>query len=600
MKAVGMLVPVLVILGGVSGLGIAAGLGSAAVLAGLVALFCFIAAFGGPLRADLRLLAVFAPAMILGVAGPRLLAGVSEAAAIALLCAVVFAAGLLPALGTRYVTVGLGLGMSAVFGYGFRMTGSANAAQIIAAPALAVGAVLVLRLLLGLRDPGKPTREALADALAGEGSSASDAARLWLADRPVTWTARVFGATLRYRTARGLLTARRRALDETQRDAVDRILAGAAETAEQIAGAIRPRSAMDSPQEIERIDADVELPGETAKVVDGLWSALEVATAAAHERDTSTVDVPAKLRRTVLRTELEGALSWRSAQLRHAVRCALGMAVALVVAAQRPGDPLTVSFLMATFAIMQPEWRDSLAKGRQRIGGTVAGAVVLALLAWLLPPSALMPAGLLAALAGFPFLKTRPVVFTASMVVLSVGLNAERGHLDPGGLLAEYALLILLAVAIGLLFGFAAVPGVRKPPPAERFATAVSAVSALFAEAAAAIRAGSPDPRALATRFRTAARTAQDLVTGEPGAVPLTPAQRDTVDETDESLRGLTAAAVAMLLNPSPVLADAAESVAREEEPVFETAKLGDEERLVLDTMRADVLRLRRAEAVLS
>ncbi|MER6767795.1 FUSC family protein, partial [Amycolatopsis sp. NPDC000746] len=69
----GMLVAILVVVGGTAGLGVALGLGGTAMLAGLTALFCFIAATGGPLRPDLLLLAAFAPAVVIGGAGPRLL-----------------------------------------------------------------------------------------------------------------------------------------------------------------------------------------------------------------------------------------------------------------------------------------------------------------------------------------------------------------------------------------------------------------------------------------------------------------------------------------------------------------------------------------------
>ncbi|WP_321167118.1 hypothetical protein [Amycolatopsis japonica] len=189
MKGPGLLVVLLVVLGGVSGLGFLLGLGNAAVLAALTALFCLIAAVGGPLWADLRLLAWFAPALILAVGVPRLLGAVSQWAAIGLLVAIVVVAGLVPVLGPRFVTVGLGLGMASLFGYGFQLTGTASAGQILGAPAIAVGVVILLRVLMGAKDPAKPTRDALADALStGTSETQVRAARLWLADRPRRWT----------------------------------------------------------------------------------------------------------------------------------------------------------------------------------------------------------------------------------------------------------------------------------------------------------------------------------------------------------------------------------------------------------------------------
>lgn len=176
------------------------------------------------------------------------------------------------------------------------------------------------------------------------------------------------------------------------------------------------------------------LPGATERLVAGLWDALETVRTASTDRDESRVDVPSGLRRELRWVELRGAFSWQSPQFRHAIRCGIGVMLALVVASFRPGDPLTVSFLLATFAIMQ-----------------------------------------FALLCGFAVMQTRPTVFNGCMVLMSVGMNATAKHLDPRYVLVEYLLLMVLAGAIALLFGFAAIPGVPKPGPAERFGTAISA-----------------------------------------------------------------------------------------------------------------------------
>ncbi|MGC7100494.1 FUSC family protein [Amycolatopsis lurida] len=530
MKGLALPVIIVVVAGGVAGLGALAGLGGATVLAALTALFCLLAAFGGPLRADLRLLAGFAPALVFGAGVPRLLGEVSEWAAIGLLTVVVFAAGLLPVLGRRYVTVGLGLGMSSVFGYGFQLTGSASAAQVLGAPALAVGVAIVLRVLAGLRDPGKPVRDALAELLEGTGS-VEQAARQWFGDRPRRWTARVLAHTLRYRAARGVLEERGVAVDSVEAD--------------RVASLVRARSTSDSSFSAPAPPDD--LPGGTREWFTSMWDALGAVHKAATTRDESTVEVPRGLHRRVLDAELRAALSWKSAQTRHAVRVALGMFVALAVARLRPGDPLTLSFLMATFAIMQPEWRDSLSKAWQRIAGSAAGAVVLALVIWLLPPSALLPVGLVAMLAGFPFMTSKPLLFNGCVVLMSVGVNAANRHLYPAPVLVEYLLLILLSAMIGLLFGFAAVPGVRKPSPEERLATAVADTRELLAHLAATLR-GDADPRELARLFRRSARSQQDLLATEPGSAEPTAPQRDSLEDTADALRALHTTAVAVAL----------------------------------------------------
>lgn len=590
MKGPGFLLVLLVVLGGVSGLGFLLGLGNAAVLAALTALFCLIAAVGGPLWADLRLLAWFAPAVILAVGVPRLVGEVSQWAAIALLVAIVVIAGLLPALGPRFVTVGLGLGMASLFGYGFQLTGTASAGQILAAPALAVGVIVLLRVLIGAKDPGKQTREALADALT-EGAQ-ERAARLWLADRPRRWTGGVLGGTFRYRAATGLLEIRRKRLDSTE---IGETLDAAKEEAARLADAVRSPAAPDDVEPVRRKEP-AELPGATARLVTALWDSLETIRTAAIERDESRVDVPKGLRKELRRIELSGAFSWRSAQFRHALRCGLGVALALVVASFRPGDPLTVSFLLGTFAIMQPEWRDSLSKAWQRIGGSLGGAVVLTLVLWLLPQGFLLPVGLVALLGGFSVMRTRPTIFNGCMVLMSVGMNATTKHLDPRYVLVEYLLLMVLAGAIALLFGFAAIPGVPKPGPAERFGTAVGATRTLLGSVGRKLRGDDVDPRTLGREFRAAAVTQHGLLAAEPGTKEPASGQRDALEKAAEALRGLSVTASSLLLRPgSTGVADAVDEAARalgaEEAAEIPVPPDADEEqRLVLDTIAADVV----------
>ncbi|AUI60510.1 FUSC family protein [Amycolatopsis sp. BJA-103] len=602
MKGPGLLVVVLVVLGGVSGLGFLLGLGNAATLAALTALFCLIAAVGGPLWADLRLLAWFAPAMVLAVGVPRLLGAVSQWAAIGLLVVIVVFAGLLPALGARFVTVGLGLGMASLFGYGFQLTGTASAGQVLGAPALAVGVVLLLRVLMGAKDPAKPTRDALADALAaGTSETQERAARLWLADRPRRWTAGVLGGMFRYRAATGLLEIRGKRLDNPE---IGETLDAAREEATRLADAVRSARAPEDVEPVRRKEP-AELPGATARLVTALWDSLETVRAAATERDESRVDVPKGLRNELRRIELSGAFSWQSPQFRHAIRCGLGVALALVVASFRPGDPLTVSFLLGTFAIMQPEWRDSLSKAWQRIGGSLGGAVVLTLVLWLLPQGFLLPIGLVALLGGFSVMRTRPAVFNGCMVLMSVGMNATTRHLDPRYVLVEYLLLMVLAGAIALLFGFAAIPGVPKPGPAERFGTAVGATRALLGSVGRKLRGEDVDPRTLGREFRAAAIAHHGLLAAEPGTKEPAPGQRDALENAAEALRGLSVTASSLLLRPGTAgAANAVEEAARtlgtEEAAEIPVPRDADEEqRLVLDTIAADVVSVGEAAQTL-
>jgi hypothetical protein len=605
-KGASMLVVIVIVVGGTAGVGAALGLGSVTILAGLTALFCFIAANGGPLRADLKLLAAFAPAVVVGGALPRLLGQWSHVAAAVALVIVVFVAGLLPVFGTRFVTVGLGLGMASVFGYGYQITGAASGWQIIGAPAVAVGVVIILRTLLGAGDPDKPTRQALAGALIGATGSAERAVRVWLSDRPRVWQARVLGAGARFRATMTVLKGRQRALPAEQAEALGEVLQAAEAQMATLAEAVKEKSTPDGQPPVARTEAEIPLPGATERLLDDLWRMLDAVHDAVTTRDRSTSDFPRHLVREVLRREAEGAFSWRSAQLRHAIRCALGMVIAVTVVSFRPGDPLTVSFLMTTFSIMQPEWRDTLTKAWQRVGGSLAGAAILALVLWLLPQSALLPVALVALLVGFPFMQTQPMLFNGCMVFLSVGMNATTRHLDPVSTLVEYVLLMAAAVAIGLLFGFVAVPGVPRPPLGQRLADATAEVQRLLHLVSVLLRGEEVLGRVVGLRFREAARAHQNLVTPEPGGKAPAAGQQEALDEAGEGLRGLAGSSLALfrLGNTAPALADFTADAARAlddgVEPPQPPAGLDDEQQLIAGMVVADLLRVQHARPALA
>ncbi len=595
-----MLVVIIVVVGSAAGVGAALGLGNVTILAGLTALFCFIAANGGPLRADLKLLAAFAPAVIIGGALPRLLGELSHIAAIVALVIIVFIAALLPVFGTRFVTVGLGLGMASVFGYGYQLTGSESLWQIVAAPAIAVGVVIILRTLMGARDPDKPTRVALAGALQGVSGAQERAARVWLADRPRVWQSRVLGAGVRFSATITVLKGRQQALPQEQAEALAEVIEAARAQMAVLAEAVKAKSTPDDLPPVERLSPKVKLPGATEHMMEGLWRLIDTVHEAVINRDRSTSTFPRYFIEQALRRELAGTFSWRSAQLRHAIRCALGMAIALTIAAFRPGDPLTVSFLMTTFAIMQPEWRDTLAKAWQRVGGALAGAAVLALVLWLLPQSALMPVALVALLVGFPFMQTQPMLFNGCMVFLSVGLNASSRHLDPVSTLIEYVLLMAGAATIGLLFGFLAVPGVARPPLSARFADATAELQRLLGMVSSLLRGDEILGRTVGVRFRDAARAHQNLIAPEPGSKAPSADQQEALDEAGEGLRGLAASSLALfrLGNTAPALADFTAEAARaltDGEPPEPPAGLDDEQQLIADVVVADLLRIQHA-----
>jgi uncharacterized membrane protein YccC len=344
-----------------------------------------------------------------------------------------------------------------------------------------------------------------------------------------------------------------------------------------------------------------------------MWQGLELIRAATADRDTSPAQLPPDLGRGWLTNELRGAFNWRSEQLRHAIRCALGMLVALVVASFRPTDPFVVAFLMATFAIMQPQWRDTLTKAWQRVAGALAGATALALMIWLLevPQAVLLPIGIAALLVGFYFMQSQPIVGNGCLVFMSVAVNSTTRHVDLRSAVLEYLGLMLLAAAIGLLFGFAAVPGVREPSLDQRFEEAVEAVRELLREVASALHYRKVDKRAISRRLRAASNTQQNLLAPSTGKEAPGERERTAIEQGADGLRSLTTTATALPRRPQTggPLAGAIGEVARQLGPSAEPAPglvrsllpagADGEQRLLVDAMVADILAVHQASATL-
>ena len=598
-----------------AGLGVLVGLGAAAVLAALSAMFCLMAAFGGTLRADLRLLAWFGPLLIVVVGGLKSLAGVAPWPAIVLVTVVVFVVGLLPVLGTRFITVGMGLGMAATFACGFQQGGPFTLVQDFAGPAVAVAVVVVVRVLLGLKDPDQALRTALAGALTGgPGTAGDNAVQQWRADGPRAWTTAVLGGILRYHNALRVLNTRRGQLSGPAVAELDQVLAAANEEALRLAGQVTEKTAPDGAQRVRRTEPRIALPGATRELVTSVWLGLESIQAAGANRVRTEVALPAYSGRDQLATSLRGALTWESAQLRHAVRCALGMLLALSISMLWASSPLRLSFLLAVFAIMQPQLQDSIRVARQRAYGSVAGAAALALLIVLvdLPQSALAPIGIGAMLIGMLFfMQKNPLVFNACTVLMSVGLNVNMRHLEIRATLLEYLGQMALAVAIALVFGFVAVPGVPKPTVAARFNDAVCDARELVHEVAAALISRNPNPMELRPRFRAATGAHQNLRASDSVSPEPSAEQQLAAERASEALQELSASMSALLMRTaaSAPLADAVAEVALQLDPHLPPdparvdgklpAVIDPEQRLLVDTMIASTLTVAQSAPIL-
>ncbi len=449
---IGLIVAVVVVMGGAILTSARLGLGAGTVIAGFTAIFFTLGVGGGSLRADLRKVAWYAPLTALSASVPRLVAEHAPLVALAMVCVVIFVAGLLPVLGRNHAQAGLGLGLATVLGFSLQVdTGSPL--QTVAAAFVGVGFVVVLRILLKFRDPSDVTRQMVAETLTEAEPDFEQAYMMWLRDKPVQWLGEALQVAVSYRTIRSLLTG-----DEAA--AVD---LRAREVAAVVAAQEPGERALPADDPSDQVPA-----GDTAP--DRARQALDRIEQIALHRDTTVVDDAGTTRRAFTLASLRSVLTWRSEVFRHALRTAVGVLLTFLVAWTTVGqrDPLVTSMVTAAFAILQVSWTDSLFKAKQRVLGVAGGSALMAVALWILPQQMLLPLSLLAALAGLWLIASNQVLSIGSFVVVSVGMNVVGRDLDPTRTLLEYVVLLFAGVTIGLLIGFAVVPHIRPDPVDKR------------------------------------------------------------------------------------------------------------------------------------
>ncbi|MEO6791463.1 MAG: FUSC family protein [Ornithinibacter sp.] len=480
--SIGLIVVVVVVMGGAILIADQLGAGAGTIIAGFTAIFFTLGVGGGSLRADLRKVTWFGPLTALSASVPRIIGEHSLGAALALVCVIIFVAGLLPVLGKNYAQAGLGLGLATVLGFALQAdTGSPR--QTVGAAFVGVGFVVALRILLKVRDPSDVTRDLVAGTLTEAVPGFDQAYMMWLRDKPVQWLGESLREAVRYRTIRSVLRP------------------GDGATADRAALAVAALVRAKDPDSASPGDKGPSAAtGPIGSPLDGALQALGRVEAAARGRDTTVATRAAATRRAFALASVRSVLTWRSQILRHALRTALGVLLTFVVAwvVVGPNDPLVTSMATASFAILQISWTQSLFKAKQRLLGVAGGAALMAVALWILPPQALLPLSLLAALAGLWLIASNQVLSIGSFVIVSVGMNVTGGGLDPTRTLVEYVLLLFAGVLIGLLAGFAVVPHLRPDGVDERVQRTRDAVADLLrcaAEVASPAVGAAPQPR---------------------------------------------------------------------------------------------------------
>ncbi|WP_227580296.1 FUSC family protein [Cellulomonas xiejunii] len=535
------------------------GAGPAGIIGGLTGMFSLVAFMGGPLRADLRVAAVMGPLLVVAAAVPRLVAEVSRPWAIVLVVLLTFVAALLPLIGPRFGTAGLGLGMTTMFGYGYAPEGGADHRQIIAAAVAGVVVAVLLRVLMGISDPSKPTREQVAAVLVADDPTAATATAFgtWLTDGRQRWLADALEAASRYRLA--LRTARlgragapgdAAALEERARLLAARLTAkpGRPEpaTARSSAHATAPSSASATAPSSAAASSPAppvaEIP--VAEIPDAAGAALDAVEQAIAEHDTTAVRLERDRRHQLEDAVLHPSARLRSVQVRHAFRTALAVLIMLLITSRLDrGDPLVSTALLATFSILQATWSDTVVKTRNKVLGVVAGALTVAVVLLVVPSRYLILVAAVALCLGLWYIVTRPALGNACMVVVSVGFNSVSRDLNAGDLLLQYVLLIACAVLLGVVLGFVVIPGFRPAPLRRRVESAADATARALRASSGASEQG-PEEIAL---VRDAVRLQDDLV---PDRDQLDDQQLAALDSLRTGLRDLTV--LAQAAQPSP------------------------------------------------
>lgn len=450
---IGLISIVVLVVGGAILIAASVGAGGSTIIAGFTAIFFTLCIGGGSLRADLRKAIWYGPLTALSASVPRILAEYTPGAGLALVCVIIFVAGLLP-VGKNYAQAGMGLGFATVLGFALQAN-IGSPAQTIGAAFVGAGFVVLLRILKKMREPSDVTRQLVAQALTDTEPASGPSHTMWLRDDLVRWLHQCLRVAVGYRTLRSLLNDDDAAIADQH----------AAEVAAVVAA--RDPKSLSAHQAAPRADTS---PSESSDVLKRALRALDRIEVAATVRETAVVPDAAATRRAFALASVRSVLTSQSQTLCHALRTALGVLLTFLGAWATVGssDPLVTSMAMAAFAILQISWTQSLIKAKQRLLGVSGGALVLAVALWILPPSLLLPFAALAAFTGLWVVASNQVLSIGSFVVVAVGMNVVSRGLDPTPTLIEYILLLFTGVAIGLLVGFAVVPHLRPKRVDER------------------------------------------------------------------------------------------------------------------------------------
>ncbi|MFB9570251.1 FUSC family protein [Saccharopolyspora hordei] len=516
-----------------------------ALMAGLTAVLALVATGGQSLRSDLRRFVWFTPALVLVMTVGPLLANVPVLAWL-VVALVVFGAGMLPALGEHYRVGGQTFAAATLVSTTTGLGSDQPAWVLLAASASGAVFALLLRVLIGLSDPGRATRVAVARTLTEPGPGVVEsAAAAWRADGSSTWLGEVLAGATRFRAAREVLLAQAQQSDRIEAERLHRIVARIDEVAAELARAVRARACTGLPHAARRDPAEAVLARggrqDLPDAVRGLNEGLDRIRATVVRRVETPLPPQAPgARRERLKGAVRAHLSLRSSLFRHAIRCTLAVSLGMVIVLLLR-DPSASSLLLALYVVLQPAARDSMTGALERTGGAVLGVTALALLITLLPGAFLLvPLVIGGMLLSMPRLRTEYQALLSCLIVITVvdqAMRLDRPLVNVG---ISFAANTAVGAAIALIVGYVAylvLPSSILPDVRGAVRSTVWAVSELLRSVRAAGQ-GVDLPAALQAANVLALRRTQDLM-GVPALLD------GTGEETDDE-RATRDAAIAL------------------------------------------------------
>lgn len=446
------------------------------VFADLAALYLAMGAFGGTLASDVRNLAATGLFLLLAVGIPTWLSGSVLPLSAAIVVLVVAAASLTGALGSRWALWAQGASLAALSAFTYQHTRGITPVEVFTGISVAFLVVACVRILVGLLNRDGAQREALAAAVLDPTfRNAEIATVVWMRGPALAWSRQALLGVLRYVSS---ATALRR-----QGHAVEVATRGHDVAAPVAAEVSTSKGHGEAPPTLAALRGALTTAPGGAEV--HLIEALEHIDAAARVRRPGRVRGAASSRRLYARTVLGGAVSPASPYLRHALRLAFALAVAIPIAVLFLPPAFGVGLVLTVYGFLQLSWRGTVTQVRNRLVGVVAGAALGSVASLILPAGWQTPVGIVVLVIGISYAASSITVLMACIVFGLTLMLAPTLDMEPVAYALGYVGTVTGGAILAAVIAFAAVP-LQSPASARRAIERARSASADLLETLAA------------------------------------------------------------------------------------------------------------------